>query len=99
MTSKHYNNDRATREATIQRIGEGKPFAEFIVDKGHINGPERHIITTNGIIIIRNLRTNKLITKLIARPNQITRYYDDEKDYPTEIINIALKHMMAKLNK
>ena len=74
MTSRHYNRDRVMRERLIKEIGIGKEIATFRVDRGHVNGAELHTITTNGIIVIRNERTNKMITKLIARPNQIKRY-------------------------
>ena len=45
-----------------------------VVDKGHANGNEIHIIYNNGIIKIYNERTCKFITVLIARAPQIERY-------------------------
>lgn len=75
MTSKHYRIDRQKREEIIHQIGMGNVVASFVVDRGHENGAERHEITTTGIIVIYNNRTNKMITKLIARPGQIRRYY------------------------
>lgn len=45
-----------------------------VVDKGHKNGSEIHIIYNNGIIKIYNERTCKFITVLIARVPQIERY-------------------------
>lgn len=98
MTSNHYVIDRMERELTIRKIGEGKRYDEFIIDRGHRNGPERHILTTTGIIIIYNLRTNKMITKLIARPQQIKRYYSNPLDYPKDIIDLAYKHTLMFLN-
>ena len=91
MTSKHYTEDRRNREELINTIGIGKVVDSFIIDKGHKNGPERHEITTTGIIIIYNARTNKLVTKLIARVGQIKRYYKDG-NAPKEIIKQARKH-------
>ena len=94
MTSRHYNRDRVIREKLIKEIGVGKEVKTVRVDKGHPNGPELHTITSNGIIIIRNERTHKMITKLIARPNQIRRYgIEDEK-----IIEIARKHQTLGYN-
>ena len=45
-----------------------------VVDKGHANGEEIHIIYNNGIVKIYNERTRKFITVLIARVPQIERY-------------------------
>ena len=45
-----------------------------IVNKGHENGNEIHVILNNGIIKVYNARTHKFITVLIARVPQIERY-------------------------
>lgn len=89
MTSKHYTNDRQKREKVINMIGQGTPVATFVVDRGHRNGAEIHEITNTGIINIYNQRTHKLITKLIARPGQIRRYYKNGKA-PKYLIEKAL---------
>lgn len=88
MTSKHYTQDRIIREQHIKEIGYGTPVASFIVDRGHKNGPEIHEITSTGIINIYNERTKKLVTKLIARPAQIKRYFTNGTA-PSYLINIA----------
>lgn len=89
MTSKHYTKDRQKREDVIKLIGLGKVVDTFEIDRGHYNGPEIHEITTTGIINIYNKRTQKLITKLIARPGQIKRYYTAGKA-PKNIIQKAI---------
>ena len=91
-TSKHYLTDRSKREALIKTIGEGKIIATFTVDKHHRNGPELHSITDTGIIIIRNKRTKKMVTKLIARPQQIRRYFKTVNAEVEKIIKLAQKH-------
>lgn len=98
MTSMHYTTERCRRERIITEIGMGEVYAVFIVDRGHKDGAEKHIITTTGIISIYNARSGKLITKLIARPGQIKRYYPDG-DYPTEIVSIARMHVSQHLNQ
>lgn len=45
-----------------------------IVDRGHKNGKEIHVIYNNGIIKVYNANTHKYITILIAREAQIERY-------------------------
>ena len=45
-----------------------------VVNKGHENGEEVHVVYNNGIIKIYNERTHKFITVLIARVPQIERY-------------------------
>lgn len=88
----HFSRDRQDREALIRQIGEGKVIKTVIIDKGHPNGPEIHKVTDNAIVLIYNQRTGKLITKLIARPGQIKRYYTNGERAPKKVLNIAFEH-------
>ena len=45
-----------------------------LVDKGHKNGNEIHLVYNNGIVKVYNARTLKFVTVLIARVPQIERY-------------------------
>ena len=45
-----------------------------VVDKGHANGEEVHVVYNNGVVKIYNEHTKKFITVLIARVPQIERY-------------------------
>ena len=45
-----------------------------VVDKGHKNGNEIHIVYNNGVVKVYNKNTRKFITVLIARVPQIERY-------------------------
>ena len=45
-----------------------------IVNKGHKNGAEAHVIYNNGVVKVYNANTHKYITMLIAREAQIERY-------------------------
>ena len=87
MTSKHFTQDRTDRERRIREIGYGEKVASFVVDRGHKNGPEIHEITSTGIINIYNQFTKKLVTKLIARPAQIKRYF--KGNAPKELLAVA----------
>ena len=75
MYSKHYVSERIEREKLIQKIGIGIELDTIRVDRHHINGAELHTITSTGIIIIRNERTKKIVTKLIVEPVQ-SQYSD-----------------------
>ena len=45
-----------------------------VVDKGHENGNEIHIVYNNGVVKIYNENTRKFITVLIAKVQQIEPY-------------------------
>ena len=94
MVSKHYQRQRSEREKFIdEHFRYGKLVDEFIVDKLHPNGAERHCLVNNGTIIIYNLNSGKLVTKLIAREGQIRRYYyGSGREPPPYLIDLARKH-------
>lgn len=100
--SKHYQRQRRKREKFINKFlnGDGKVIDSFIVDKGHKNGLERHDITDNGIILIYNEASGKLVSKLIARPQQIKRYYaHSEREPPQWLIDLCHWHQSLNYNK
>ena len=45
-----------------------------VVDKGHENGNEIHLVYNNGVVKVYNQNTRKFITVLIARVPQVERY-------------------------
>ena len=45
-----------------------------VVNKGHKNGNEIHLVYNNGIVKVYNANTRRFITVLIARVPQIERY-------------------------
>ena len=99
----HYKNKRCNREKFInEHLGDGHIVDEFVVDKGHPNGAERHCITSNAIIIIYNVISGKLVTKLLARPQQIIRYYESTgRRHPPEynnILELARQHQCLGYN-
>lgn len=105
MTSRHYQRQRTKRERFIdERLGgDGQVIDSFIINKGHRNGLERHDITDNGIIIIYNVESGKLCSKLIARPTQIKRYYKStNRERPKEyrkILALAERHKVLGYNE
>ena len=95
-TSKHWINDRVKRNALIEKIGLGVEIKRAVVDKGHRNGAEIHVISSTGIIAIYNQKTGKLITKLIARPGKIKQYYREDEMIPEELLKITREHQRMK---
>lgn len=68
---------RSKRANIAQRLineERAKVYKIAIVDKGHENGKEVHVIYNNGIVKVYNANTHKYITILIAREKQIERY-------------------------
>ena len=63
-----------------------------VVDKGHKNGNEIHVIFNNGIIKVYNASTHKFITVLIASVQQIERY----KVKVTKTMRNKIKSHIAK---
>ena len=102
MVSLHYDNSRYYREMFIYNYlgGNGKIIDSFIVNKGHKDGIEMHCVTSNGLIVIYNVNTRKLITKLIARPQQVKRYYmhTKSKNPPEELLELCRLHQENGFN-
>ena len=101
LASIHYSIERQDRHTFIkQHIGEGNIIDSFVVDRGHPGGAEIHSVTDTAIIIIHNQRTRKLITELIARPEQLRRLYRlEDREVPTRILSLAYKHNIASYNE
>lgn len=85
--TRHYTADRQEREALIQQIGYGVIIKTVEIDRGHRNGPELHKVSTTGIVSVYNKRTGRLVTKLIARPAQLRRYFEE---VPEELMKKAI---------
>ena len=63
-----------------------------VVNKGHENGNEIHIIYNNGIVKVYNERTHKFITVLIARVPQVERYNVKVTKAMRKKINLHVKN-------
>ena len=91
--TRHIINERMARYELVKSLG-GTPLKSWVVDKGHENGLEVHTVTSQGTIYIGNLRTQKLVTFLIARPEQLQRY--GVKD--STVLEIARQHQLKGYN-
>ena len=75
QTSHALNRSKRLQIAERLIIEESAKVAKIaVVNKGHANGEEIHIIYNNGVVKVYNARTRKFITVLIARVPQIERY-------------------------
>ena len=75
------NTSHAVKRSKRLQIAERLIYEErakvikiAVVNKGHANGEEIHIIYNNGVVKVYNERTHKFITVLIARVPQVERY-------------------------
>ena len=69
--------NRSKRLQIAQRLineESAKVVRIAVVNKGHKDGNEVHVIYNNGIIKVYNANSRKFITVLIAREPQIKRY-------------------------
>ena len=75
QTSHAVNRSKRLQIAERLIIEESAKVVKIaLVDKGHKNGKEVHLVYNNGIVKVYNERTRKFITVLIARVPQIERY-------------------------
>ena len=75
ITSHGVNRSKRLQVAERLIIEESAKVVKIaVVNKGHKNGKEIHVIFNNGIVKVYNERTRKFITVLIARVPQIERY-------------------------
>ena len=91
--------ERTKRITLVERLlinEDAKPCGAYIINKGHRNGYEIHVIYNNGIIRIYNQRTGKHITDLIARIPQMERYGIKVTKTMRKKIN---KHIKAGMNQ
>lgn len=86
---------RETRLRKISKLGFQKVLCAFEVDRGHFNGPEIHFITDKGIIYIFNRDSHCFVTALIARPNQVLRYFKKTSTTPKKPILNMLRQCKA----
>ena len=74
-TSHAVNRSKRLQVAERLIIEESAKVVKIaVVNKGHKNGNEIHIVYNNGVVKVYNQNTRKFITVLIARVPQIERY-------------------------
>ena len=74
-TSHAVNRSKRLQVAERLIIEESAKVVKIaVVNKGHKDGNEIHLVYNNGIVKIYNANTRKFITVLIARVPQVERY-------------------------
>lgn len=92
--SKHYTNDRKEREQLIQWIGNGQIVKRVFTDRAF------YAISSTGIVTIMNNKTFKVITRIIARPNQLRKLYAVHNEtVPKYLINQAIHYVHCRYNE
>lgn len=100
MSSHLLSQERSFRYYELGNLSSQKIVKIFWVDKGHRNGPELHILTYTGLIVIVNAKTLVLCTVLYARPGQIKRYYNAvNQTAPNFLLNRAYKNIISHKNQ
>lgn len=75
ITSHGVNRSKRLQIAERLIIEESAKVVKIaVVNKGHKNGNEIHLVYNNGVVKIYNANSRKFITVLIARVPQIERY-------------------------
>lgn len=76
--SAHFKYERYERKKTIEMVlGQGKCLTSFVVDKAHKNGNTIDYILDNGVVVIVNEKSKKLVTTIVPRLPQLRRYFKD----------------------
>lgn len=74
-TSHALNRSKRLQVAERLIIEESAKVVKIaVVNKGHANGNEIHLVYNNGVVKIYNANSRKFITVLIARVPQVERY-------------------------
>jgi hypothetical protein len=105
VNTKHFIEERQSREELINNvIGDtNNVICTNVIDRGHINGAERFELSDKAIIRVYNNITNRHITDLIARPNQIydrmgIAFLNVSKSVRKSVIEIAREHQNLGYN-
>ena len=98
-------DDRSGRKKLAEELESDIEIDEiFLVDKGHANGSELHVVTKGGIIYILNnlkyqLGMNSLVTILFPRPNQVQRLYEAcNLDVPEDLAQNCVRNIKKGFN-
>ena len=93
MTSHGVNRSKRLQIAERLIAEESAKVVKIaVVNKGHKNGNEIHLVYNNGVVKIYNANSRKFITVLIARVPQIERYKIKVTKTMRKKINLHIKN-------
>ena len=93
QTSHVVNRSKRLQVAERLIIEESAKVVKIaVVNKGHANGEEVHVVYNNGVVKVYNEHTKKFITVLIARVPQIERYNVKVTKAMRKKINLHIKN-------
>lgn len=97
--SKHYQNERSERERFIQEnIGLGDEIYSF--EYNYNGATQIHKLTDTGIINVYGRDGERLITRLVARPQQIKRLFEARGERaPRDLVRLADEHARKNFNE
>ena len=106
METRHIVEERQTRTYLIDNvIGDtNNVICKNVIDRGHVNGAERFELTDKAIIRVYNNITNRHITDIIARPNQVynrmgVEFTNLDIRVQRRIIDLAREHQRLGYNQ
>ena len=106
VNTRHFTEERQVRENLIANvIGDtNNVICINVLDRGHKNGPERFELTDKAIIKVYNNITDRHITDIIARPNQVygrmgNAFLSLDCKIQKKIIDLAKKHQDLGYNE
>ena len=78
IPTKHLTEDRMERAVFIATtVGFGEIIEEFYVEDNH--GKHFECVTSTGVIIVKGLDKQTIVTMYVARYNQIKRLYKERE--------------------
>lgn len=97
--SVHYQTERSERERFINEfIGLGEE--QYAFEYPYNGTTQIHKITTTGIVNVYDRTGERLITRLVARPQQIRRYFEaNGRRAPASLVDLARKHAYQGYNE
>lgn len=96
----HLNNERRHRYKVFNdlKLFNAGVIGVWLVDKGHRNGKEIHVINHKGVVSVYNANTKNFITFYALRYAQFKRYVGNEENWK-EKYKITIEHINDNIRR